>query len=175
MLKLSQSLLFAAMCTLFFLGAVIEQWADDSVKPSPQQQQLLTKVLASVSLQANRQSAVTLSDFISAQQQYWQLTIQLLPRNSLALPAELETQLYATDGLVLPGDTGTSYLKALPAHPDWLLQLHIADERANQPGDLWLIMALYVGLSLMMLLCLTPMTRRSKLLNQTAGKFSDGV
>lgn len=174
MLKLSLSLLCSAICALFLLGAVLDQLASDSAQPPQHQQQLLVRVLESISQQANLQPATTLNSFISKQQQHWQLALQLRPRDSLALPAELETQLHASGGLAIAGDSGTSYLKALPAHPDWLLQLQMPEEPGHQPGDLWLTLALYGGLSFIMLLWLTPLARRLWLLSQTAGKFGDG-
>lgn len=174
MFKLSLSLLLSAICALFLLGAVLDQLANDDSTPRPHQLQLYTTLLETISQQADQQSPAQLSTFVTTQQQHWQLSLQLLPRDSLALPPELEGQLHASGGLALAGDAGTSYLKALPAHPRWLLQLQLPAEAGHQPGDLWLTLALYGGLSLIMLLWLAPLARRLWLLSQTAGRFGDG-
>ncbi len=174
MFKLSLSLLLSAICALFMLGAVLDQLANDDSQPAPDQLQLYTTVLETISQQADQQQPLQLSAFITAQQQHWRLPLQLLPRDSLALPPELEGQLHATGGLALAGTDGMSYLKALPSHPHWLLQLQLPQAAGHQPGDLWLTLALYGGLSLIMLLWLAPLARRLWLLSQTAGRFGDG-
>jgi signal transduction histidine kinase len=174
MLKLSLSLLLSALCALFLLGAVLDQLANTDNHAPSQQLQLYSTLFDTISQQANQQSPAGLSSYIHSQQQHWQLTLQLVPRESLALPAELEQQLSAHGGLPLAGADGTSYLKALPAHPAWLLQLELPQEPGHRPEDLWLTLALYGGLSLIMLLWLTPLARRLWLLSQTAGKFGAG-
>ena len=174
MLKLSLSLLTSAICALFLLGAVLDLLANTDNPPAPQQLRLYSTLLDTISLEANKQAPALLPDFIQQQQQHWQLPLQLLPRDSLALPAELEQQLSATGGLPLAGDDGAAYLKALPNHPAWLLQLQIPPEPGHQPEDLWLTLALYGGLCLIMLLWLAPLTRRLWLLSQTANSFGAG-
>ena len=93
MFKLSLSLLLSAICALFMLGAVLDQLANDDSQPAPDQLQLYTTVLDTISQQADRQQPAQLSAFITAQQQHWQLALHLLPRDSLALPPELEVKL----------------------------------------------------------------------------------
>lgn len=174
MLKLALSLLCSAICALFLLGALLGQLAyNDSPPPAPQLQLHLT-LLNTVAKQTDLQPNTGLSEFISQQQQHWQLALTLIRRDSLALPAELQQQLAAGQILPLADAEGTSYLKALTAHPDWLLQLHIPPEAGHQPEDLWLTLALYGGLCLIMLLWLTPLTRRLWLLSHTAKQFGAG-
>lgn len=174
MLKLALSLLCSAICALFLLGAVLDQLASDDAAPTPPQLQLHRTVLDFVATQADQRSAAQLSDFINRQQQYWQLALSLVSRDSLALPPELQQQLAASQILPLAGSEGTSYLKALASHPDWLLQLQVPPEAGHQPEDLWLTLALYGGLCLIMLLWLAPLTRRLWLLSHTARQFGAG-
>lgn len=174
MLKLSLSLLTSAICALFLLGAVLDLLANTDDPPAPQQLRLYSTLLDTISQEANQQAPAQLTDFVQQQQQHWQLSLQLLPRDSLALPAELEQQLSASGGLPLASDDGAAYLKALPNHPTWLLQLQIPPEPGHQPEDLWLTLALYGGLCLIMLLWLAPLTRRLWLLSQTANSFGAG-
>lgn len=174
MLKLALSLLCSAICALFLLGALLDQLAYNEAPQSLPQLQLYRTVLDNIALQADQQSAASLSAFITQQQQHWQLALSLVSRNSLALPAELQQQLAASQILPLAGNEGTSYLKALAGHPDWLLQLHIPAEAGHQPEDLWLTLALYGGLCLMMLLWLAPLIRRLWLLSHTARQFGAG-
>lgn len=178
MLKLALSLLCSAICALFLLGAVLDQLASVDNSPTPPQLQLQLQlqrtVLNTIAAQADQQTATHLSEFIAQQQQHWQLALSLVSRNSLALPPELQQQLAASQILPLAGSEGTSYLKALASHPDWLLQLHIPPEAGHQPEDLWLTLALYGGLCLIMLLWLAPLTRRLWLLSHTARQFGAG-
>lgn len=174
MLKLALSLLCSAICALFLLGALLDQLAYNEVPQSLPQLQLYRTVLDNIALLADQQSAASLSDFITQQQQHWQLALSLVSRSSLALPAELQQQLAASQILPLAGSDGISYLKALASHPDWLLQLHAPPEAGHQPEDLWLTLALYGGLCLMMLLWLAPLIRRLWLLSHTARQFGAG-
>lgn len=174
MLKLALSLLLSSICALFLLGAVLDLLANADSEPAPQQLQLLSTLFDTIGIQANQQSAESLADFVNAQQQHWQLALQLIPLNSVALPAELAQQLNATGGLPLASAEGTLYLKALPNHPAVLLQLTIAQEPGHKPEDLWLTLALYGGLCIIMLLWLMPLTRRLWLLSQTADQFGAG-
>lgn len=174
MLKLALSLSCSAICALFLLGALLDQLAYNEAPQSPPQQQLYRTVLDNIALQADQQSAASLRAFVTQQQQNWQLALSLVSRNSLALPAELQQQLAASQILPLAGNEGTSYLKALAGHPDWLLQLHIPPEAGHHPEDLWLTLALYGGLCLMMLLWLAPLIRRLWMLSHTASQFGAG-
>jgi signal transduction histidine kinase len=174
MLKLSLSLLTSAICALFLLGAVLDLLANTDNPPAPHQLRLYSTLLDTISHDANQQAPSRLPEFIQQQQQLWQLPLQLLARDRLALPPELEQQLSATGGLPLASEDGTSYVKALPAHPAWLLQLQVPSEPGHQPEDLWLTLALYGGLCLIMLLWLAPLTRRLWLLSQTASSFGAG-
>lgn len=174
MLKLSLSLLTSAICALFLLGAVLDLLANTDNPPAPQQLRLYSTLLDTICQEANQQAPAQLTDFVQQQQRRWQLSLQLLPRDSLALPAELEQQLSASGGLPLASEDGAAYLKSLPNHPTWLLQLQIPPEPGHQPEDLWLTLALYGGLCLIMLLWLAPLTRRLWLLSQTASSFGAG-
>ncbi len=174
MLKLALSLLCSAICALFLLGAVLDQLASDDTAPTPPQLQLHHTVLDTIASQADQQSANKLSEFIAQQQQHWQLALSLVSRDSLALPPELQQQLTARQILPLADAEGTSYLKALASHPNWLLQLQVPPEAGHQPEDLWLTLALYGGLCLIMLLWLAPLTRRLWLLSHTARQFGAG-
>ena len=125
MFKLPLSLLLSAVCALFLLGALLDILANDDNHPLPSQLQLYSTLLDTISQAADQQSSVALPSFIDKQQQHWQLPLQLVARDSVALPVELEHQLSAAGGLPLAGTHGTSYLKALPQHPNWLLQLTV--------------------------------------------------
>ena len=174
MFKLPLSLLLSAVCALFLLGALLDILANDDNHPLPSQLQLYSTLLDTISQAADQQSSTALPSFIDKQQQHWQLPLQLVARASVALPVELENQLSAAGGLPLAGTHGTSYLKALPQHPNWLLQLTVPTDPGHKPEDLWLTLALYGGLCVIMLLWLAPLTRRLWLLSKTADQFGAG-
>lgn len=174
MLKLSISLLFSAICALFVLGAGLDLLANADLDTQPKQQHLYQTIIETVGQKANSAAASELVTLIEKEQQNWQLTFELIPRNSVALPVVLEQQLYVNGGLPLANDTGTLYLKALRQHPTLLLQLNVADLSVHKPEDLWLTIALYAGLCLIMLLWLTPLARRLWLLSVVANQFGAG-
>jgi signal transduction histidine kinase len=174
MLKLSISLLFSAICALFVLGAGLDLLANADTQTQPEEQHLYQTIIETIGVKVNLAQASELVTLIENEQRHWQLALALIPRNSVALPAELEQQLHLTGGLPLANEAGTLYLKALSQHPTLLLQLNVADLSAHKPEDLWLTLALYAGLCLIMLLWLTPLARRLWLLSKTANQFGAG-
>lgn len=174
MLKLSISLLFSAICALFVLGAGLDLLANADTQTQPEEQHLYQTIIETIGQKANLTSASELVTLIENEQRHWQLALALIPRDSVALPAELEHQLHLNGGLSLANDAGTLYLKAIRQHPTLLLQLNVADLSAHKPEDLWLTLALYAGLCLIMLLWLTPLARRLWLLSKTANQFGAG-
>ena len=174
MLKLSLSFFLPWICALLLLGAVLFQFTGNNLTPVTKVDKWLASVRESIRQQVNKQPAESLISFVALQQQRWQLPIQLISRKSLALPAELEIQLNATGDLALPGDAGTLYLKTLPSHQEWLLQLQTPDAFEQQPSGLFPTVVLYTCIGVIMLLWLMPIVQRLWLLSKTARKFENG-
>lgn len=174
MFKLSVSLLLSAVCALFLLGAVLDILANDDSEVPAQQMQLYRALIETLSAEAEHQSAENLRVMLEQQQKQWQVDVAFIPRDSVALPVELAQQLTVSGGLSLANSEGTFYLKALKNHPTLLLQLNIPQPVGHKPEDLWLTLALYGGLCLIMLLWLAPLARRLWLLSRTAEQFGAG-
>lgn len=173
MLKLSLSLLLAAVCALFALGAVLDLLANSTTEPADEPP-LAGILLSQFCQQANQVKPLQLNAKVQAMAAQSGLSLQLLRRQDIQLPASLETQLTAPAGLSLSAADRQLHYKALTGHPGWLLQLSLPQPEPVQPEDLWLTLALYLGLCLIMLLWLTPLARRLWLLSQTARAFGAG-
>ncbi|OBP14250.1 hypothetical protein A5320_15355 [Rheinheimera sp. SA_1] len=174
MLKLSISLMLSAICALFLLGSLLDQLAGPAEPTATSDQRLMPLLVQQLALAADQQSAAQLADWAAQQAAVWQLPIRLESAANLALPYELQQQLHQPAGLQLAGADHQYVLKALDAHPDWLLRLQSPSQPDTHPTDLWLTLSLYVGICLIMLFWLLPLTRRLWLLNQTTAQFGQG-
>jgi len=174
MLKLSLSLMLAAICALFLLGGLLDQLAGSEEPAATSDHHLMPLLVQQLAQAADQQSAAQLADWVSQQAAIWQLPIRLESTTNLALPTELQQQLHQPAGLQLAAADHQYVLKALKAHPDWLLRLQWPAQPETHPADLWLTLSLYVGICLIMLFWLLPLTRRLWLLNQTTAQFGQG-
>jgi signal transduction histidine kinase len=174
MLKLSLSLMLSAICALFLLGGLLDQLAGPAEPTATSDQHLMPLLVQQLARAANQQSATQLDDWVRQQAQAWQLSIRLESAANLALPAQLQQQLHQAAGLQLAAADHQYLLKALDAHPQWLLRLQWPAQPDTHPADLWLTLSLYGGICLIMLCWLLPLTRRLWLLNQTTAQFGQG-
>lgn len=174
MLKLSLSLMLSAICALFLLGGLLDQLAGPVEPTATSDQHLMPLLVQQLATAANQQSATQLDDWVRQQAQAWQLSIRLESAANLALPAQLQQQLHQAAGLQLAAADHQYLLKALDAHPQWLLRLQWPAQPDTHPADLWLTLSLYGGICFIMLCWLLPLTRRLWLLNQTTAQFGQG-
>ena len=174
MLKLSLSLMLAAICALFLLGGLLDKLAGSEEPTATSDHHLIPLLVHQLALTADQQSATQLPAWVEQQAAIWHLPIRLESAANLALPAELQQQLHHPAGLQLAAADHQYLLKALTAHPDWLLRLQLPTQPDTHPTDLWLTLSLYGGICLIMLCWLLPLTRRLWLLNQTTAQFGQG-
>ncbi|MDP5142739.1 ATP-binding protein [Rheinheimera baltica] len=174
MLKLSLSLMLSAVCALFVLGAMLDSLAGQAEPHATADEKLLPVLLAQLAEEANQSVAADLPSFAAEQSLRWQLQVSFEPLAHLALPEELKYQLYRPQGLSLAASEHRYLLKALTAHPQWLLKVQLPAEPEPLPGDLWLTLLFYAGICLLMLFWLTPLTRQLWLLSQATKRFGQG-
>lgn len=104
-----------------------------------------------------------------------QIKLTLEQSNNISLPASLSEQLNHFGGLLLGSDVNPYLLKKLPSHPDYLLQLHIPVTSAQtEQENLILTSLLYLGLCLIILVWLFPLTRRLYIMTNTAAQIGAG-
>jgi signal transduction histidine kinase len=173
-LKLSLSLMLSAICALFLLGTLLDQLAGPADPAATSDQRLLPLLMQQLVQETNQKTDAELPGWVEQQAKNWQLSVRLEPSANLALPSELQQQLHQPIGLQLAAADHQYLLKALPAHPDWLLRLQLPPVAESDPADLWLTLSLYAGICLIMLFWLLPLARRLWLLSQTAAKFGQG-
>lgn len=173
MLKLSLSLWLVAVCALFGLGALLDQVAEETASNTAQQTDLRAVLLDQLVGRLSAVAATDLPEQTAALARQSGLSLKLVPAAQLALPAELQQQLTQPGGLALDETSQLRYYKTLPQTADLLLQLSYPSEA---PGlqDLWLTLALYLGLCLLLLLWLSPLARRIYVLSKTARAFGSG-
>lgn len=174
MLRLWLSLMLSAICALFLLGTVLDQLAGQTEPSATADERLFPLLLQQLTQKANLTPSAELASLIVQSGRDWQLAISLEAAASLALPPQLQAELAQPHGLTLSADDHQYVLKALTAHPDWLLKVQLPAEAQPHPADLWLTLSLYAGICLIMLFWLMPLTRRLWLLSQTAQRFGHG-
>jgi signal transduction histidine kinase len=174
MLRLWLSLMCSAICALFLLGIVLDKLANQAAPVATFEEQLFQRLILQLTNTANQTTPAALPAVIAENSQHWQLQFSLEAVSNLALPAELRAELSQEAGLTLSADDHQYVLKALTAHPDWLLKIQLPAESQHHPDDLWLTLSLYGGICMIMLFWLMPLTRRLWLLSQTAQRFGAG-
>jgi len=174
MLKLSLSLMLAAICALFLLGSLLDQFAGTVEASAASDQHLLPILVQQLAQAADQQPADQLRYWVAQQSQIWQISIQLENAANLALPAELQHQLQQAAGLLLAAADHQYVLKALNNHPEFLLRLAWPVQPDHHATDLWLTISLYGGICLIMLGWLFPLMRRLWLLSKATTQFGQG-
>ena len=117
----------------------------------------------------NSESIMAFSEELS---QAYQITLQLDKSENIALPNELSRQLTQTGGLLLASESHPYLLKKLSLHPDYVLQLSLPEiEVENQNINILLTTILYLGVCIILLAWLFPLTRRLYLLTNTAAQI----
>lgn len=173
MLKLSLSLWLVAVCALFGLGALLDQVAEETASTTAQQTDLRGMLLDQLVARLSGLPATDLPAQTAVLAAQSGLALKLVPAAQLALPAELRQQLTAPGGLALDETSQLRYYKTLPQSADLLLQLSYPSD-APRWQDLWLTLALYLGLCLLLLLWISPLARRIYVLSKTARAFGSG-
>ncbi|WP_085299329.1 sensor histidine kinase [Cognaticolwellia mytili] len=107
--------------------------------------------------------------------QTYQIGLQLDKSKNIALPAELNTQLSQKGGLLLASETQPYLLKQLTSYPAYVIQLslpimEIEDHKIN----MILTATLYLGVCIILLAWLFPLTRRLYLLTNMATQIGTG-
>lgn len=170
MLKLSFSLWLVAVLALFGLGALLDRIAETEQSRQPD---LALVLLDQLAAQLTGKQSADLQQALNQLRLTSGLTLQLLPREQLALPASLQAKLQQPGGLALDAPARRVYYKALPDNSDLLLQMALPVEQ-SRPVDLWLTLSLYLGLGFLLLLWLLPLARRLLLLTKAAQAFGQG-
>lgn len=107
--------------------------------------------------------------------QAYQITLHVDKSENIALPNELSKQLTQTGGLLLASETQPYLLKKLSQHPDYVIQLSLPELAVeNKNINILLTATLYLGVCLILLAWLFPLTRRIYLLTNTAASIGAG-
>lgn len=171
MMRLIIGLIVASVLSLFLLGVLLDRVADEASAPTDSLGEHLVDYLA---YQADNLPEGQLAAHYQQQSEALGLALSLEPFGGLALPTQLEQQLSASGGLSLATAEQHYQVRQLPAHPQWLIKLALPITEEQHPLGLWLTLALYSGLVLLLLLWLWPLSSRLLLLTRFAERFGRG-
>jgi signal transduction histidine kinase len=125
--------------------------------------------------QLSSQPLDSLSAYSQQLSQTYQIALQLDKSKNIALPAELNTQLSQEGGLLLASETQPYLLKQLTSYPAYVIQLSLpVMEVEDHKINMILTATLYLGVCVILLVWLFPLTRRLYLLTNTAAQIGAG-
>ncbi len=176
MRRLYISIILTVIGSLFIIT-----WGLDKIvaKQTPTQAQseyaLYHQLIEGFDRQLSSQDKNNLAHFSQQISQDYQLALQLDKSKNIALPHELTPQLSQTGGLLLASETQPYLLKQLSQHPDYIIQLSLPVTTVEEHKiDMILTATLYLGVCIILLAWLFPLTRRLYLLTQTAANIGAG-
>ena len=176
MKSLYASIIFTAFSALFFIGWGLDKLvADHSVSEDSQEIIFYKQLIEGLSQQLNQVSPEEIPQETTKFSQFFQMDLTLKNADNIALPRTLSSKLSQDGGLLLASESGAYLLKSIKGYPEKILQLNLPPEPVkNQDLDLFLTVALYVGVCGILILWSLPLTRRIYLLNAAAAKFGKG-
>lgn len=172
MTRIFLGLLLTCLISLFGLGYLLDRLAAQPLAATPEP--LAAKLLHYLVQQSQHLSEAELTGYYQQQASQLDIDLQLEPYQALALPTELMPLLSSASGLALAGDQQQYLLRQLPAYPQWLLKMTLPNTDEHHPLSLWLTLALYLGMALLLLLWQWPLVSRLKLLTRAAERFGRG-
>ncbi|WP_281560753.1 ATP-binding protein [Thalassomonas sp. RHCl1] len=176
MKSLYASIIFTVFGSLFFIGWGLDKLvADHSVSEDSQEIVFYKQLIEGLSQQLNQLPKQDIPKEAEKFRQFFQMDLSLKNADNIALPRTLSSKLSQSGGLLLASESGAYLLKSIDSDPQQILQLNLPPEPIhNQKLDLFLTLALYVGVCGVLILWSLPLTRRIYLLNAAAAKFGKG-
>jgi signal transduction histidine kinase len=176
MRRLYISIILTVIGSLFIIT-----WGLDKIvaKQEPTQAQseyaIYYQLIEGFDRQLSSQPLDNLSAFSQQLSQTYQITLQLDKSKNIALPTELNTQLSQKGGLLLASETQPYLLKQLTSHPAYIIQLSLPImEVDDHKINMIMTATLYLGVCVILLAWLFPLTRRLYLLTNTAAQIGAG-
>lgn len=174
------SIIFTVLGSLFFVGWGLDKLAEHASSGQQSEQEnnstlLYRQLIQGLAQQLNNQPEKALTSTVRQFQQQYEIDSHLVLSSDIALPKSLLTQLTDSGGLLLASQNDQYLLKKLEQHPSYLLQINFPLElEENQPFNIFLTLALYIGICAIVILWVFPLSRRLFLLNNAAAKIGDG-
>lgn len=176
MRRLYISIILTVIGSLFIITWGLDKIvAKQESEQVPDEYAIYHQLIEGFDQQLSATSSTNLVAFSQELSQAYQITLQLDKSENIALPNELSQQLTQTGGLLLASETHPYLLKKLSQHPDYIIQLSLPEiELENQNINILLTTILYLGVCIILLAWLFPLTRRLYLLTNTAASIGEG-
>lgn len=176
MKSLYASIIFTVFGSLFFIGWGLDKLVvDHTVSEDSKEIVFYKQLIEGLSQQLNQLPKADIPKEAEKFQQFFQMDLSLKNADNIALPRTLSSKLSQNGGLLLASESGAYILKSIDSDPQQILQLNLPPEPIhNKKLDLFLTLALYVGVCGVLILWSLPLTRRIYLLNSAAAKFGKG-
>lgn len=181
MKRLYLSIVFSVFGSLFLISMALDYLVADKLTPTDIVHQdnvevvLYQQLIEGFSRQLNDVSANKLSQAVEKIQKHHQINLNIEQLSNIALPATLLGKLSQPGGLLLASESESYLLRKLTQHPTLLIQLQLPIKPSdNQEINLILTATLYLGVCVILIIWLLPLTRRLYLLTTAAAKIGAG-
>ncbi len=176
------SIIFTVLGSLFFIGWGLDKLAEyaeqtqESIQDSSSALvSIYRQVINGFVEELNLATEADLPAKLTQLTQQYQVSATIVLAENVALPESLAKELKLKGGLLLASDQRQYLLEEISAYPKYLVQLNLpAEPEHNSPVNFILTLALYLGICIILILWLFPLTRRLYLLNSAAAKIGAG-
>ena len=173
MKKLYISLIAGALISSFVLG-----WLIDSLSEAPVshdafkiEKQALSGIVAQLADEPLNKRVIWLANFTATSG----FSLSYHNNDELALPQELNQQLYLPGGITLEDEQGFYLLQSHAGLADHHIQLRLVKTQTqHNRSDLVLTVGFYLGICIFMWWWLAPLTKRLSILNRATAQFASG-
>mgnify|MGYP003676791187 FL=1 len=176
MRRLYISIILTVIGSLFIITWGLDKIvAKQAPEQAPSEYAIYHQLIEGFDQQLSATEVEKLIAFSAELSQAYQMKLHLDKSENIALPKELNSQLTQSGGLLLASETQPYLLKKLTLHPTYVLQLSLPElEVENQHINILLTAILYLGVCIILLVWLFPLTRRLYLLTNTAARIGAG-
>lgn len=174
MRRLFFSIILVVIGSIFVIGWGIDRYVAEKAPNAQNEQQIYHDLIDGFVDQLDKVDLSEQHSFAETLSKQFKLGLVVEETSSIALPSSLSPQLNQQGGLLLASDEKSYILRALPNNPNRLLQLTLPIQPEDEHLNIYMTLTLYLGVCLILLLCLLPLARRLYLLTKAAEQMGTG-
>ncbi|MCO7224301.1 ATP-binding protein [Pleionea sp. CnH1-48] len=176
MKRLYISIILTCLMSLFFLGWILDQVYDATTSSSHASDYSAYRSLSTAFVD---QLSATAKENLEARVRQlslrYDLEVKLEAKSNLVLPNVLSERLLSGQAVLIEDANGPYLISVIPGHDAWLINMALPKEPVGPTNiNILLTIALYGGLCFILIVWLTPLTRRLRLISKMADRFGQG-
>jgi len=172
--RLFFSIVLVVIGSIFVIGWGIDRYVAEKAPDAHNEQQIYHDLIDGFVQEIEKIELTEQQSYAQQLSEQFKLPLLVEETSSIALPSSLAPQLNQEGGLLLASDEKSYILRALPNQPNRLLQLTLPLKPEDEHLNIYMTLTLYIGVCLILLLCLLPLARRLYLLTKAAEQMGTG-